>query len=386
MATVFYKIWKPIAKHKIIASLLVIAAVGYSVYAGTKPTNADTQYILTSVKKGTIVASVSGSGEVAATNQLDLVPQGSGTIVSIKVKAGDQVKQGQVIAVLDQKNAFVSLKQAQASVDSAKANLEKVQAGTASTDIQTAQNSVNAAQESLTNAEQNLTQVQATQDLVVKNAYTNMMNAGLAPAAGASNRTTAVPTIAGAYTGTDQGSYKISLYQTEAGLHYSVSGLETGDGLFSPGMIAIGTHGLYLNFPAGNYFDGDYWTIDIPNLKSSTYLSASNAYETAKQSRISAEQTAQNQIDTATLNLQQTQTALAAKMTPPNPADVAAAKAQVDSALVQLQNAQNNYQNTIVKAPFDGKIASVNVQAGSQAGASTSIATLITNQLYASIP
>ncbi len=378
--------WSFILRHKTLTIVLLLCVIGYGVYTLTMTTKAATQYVLTSVKKSMVVASVAGTGEVAATNQLDVQAQSSGMITAVNVKNGADVKTGQILAVIDQRNAVVSLKQAQASVESAKANLAKVLAGATSADLQSVQASVDSATLAVKNAQRNLEQTKSQQETAVKNAYRSLTNAGLTFVAGPVNRTTGALVLSGTYAGTAEGQYMITLFGTNNGTHYMISGLETGEGRVEAGTIVpLGSQGLFVQFPA-NVFDGDQWTLEVPNVRSASYLNARNAYETAKQTQIQSLQSAQQSVDSATLNLQQAQANLALKKVPPSTSDVATAQAQMYSAYAQLESAQNTYANCFVKAPFDGKIAALNAKVGDQAANSTVVATLITKQMYASVP
>ncbi|WP_204060062.1 efflux RND transporter periplasmic adaptor subunit [Microbispora corallina] len=81
--------------------------------------SADASPLTSRVTRGTVLASVSASGSVesARTRALDFGT--SGTVESVKVKAGDKVKKGQVLARLDDTTAQENLDAAKASFDAA---------------------------------------------------------------------------------------------------------------------------------------------------------------------------------------------------------------------------------------------------------------------------
>jgi len=156
------KLKERIKKHKFISAIVAIALV-YGVYWGYQqayPATVAIQYTTEAAAKTTISVAVSGSGQVLQKSRLDLKPPvtGSGnlTLTAVNVKNGDNVKAGQVIAVLDQKNSAASLSQAKASMLSAQANYDKLVAGATVYDIQLSQNSVNQAQQSYKNAQAQL--------------------------------------------------------------------------------------------------------------------------------------------------------------------------------------------------------------------------------------
>jgi HlyD family secretion protein len=121
------------------------------------------------IASGTVVTSISSSGNVTAPQNLDINFGASGKITQISVSVGQHVTQGQQLARLDPAAA-------QAALDTAKAQLAAAQAklanpsGTTPLDTsgmaiseQQAQQQVNAAQTALSNAQQNLSLDQTTQ-------------------------------------------------------------------------------------------------------------------------------------------------------------------------------------------------------------------------------
>ncbi len=116
------------AAHKIISAIAVIAVLGI-VYLGYKSftaANGENRYVMAAVKRGNIVVSVTGSGQVSASNQVDLKPKISGDIIYIGVKSGQEVMAGTLIAQLDARDAQKSVRDAQANLESAKLQLEKL--------------------------------------------------------------------------------------------------------------------------------------------------------------------------------------------------------------------------------------------------------------------
>ncbi len=77
------------------------------------------------VASGIVQSTVSGSGNLQATSQLNLGFKTSGTVTHIYVTQGEQVVQGQLLATLDPQSAEVILEQAKAALQAAEANLAK---------------------------------------------------------------------------------------------------------------------------------------------------------------------------------------------------------------------------------------------------------------------
>ncbi|MEK7631051.1 MAG: efflux RND transporter periplasmic adaptor subunit [Patescibacteria group bacterium] len=129
---------------------------GYWIYSSLTSGDEATHYILASAEKQTIISTVTGSGQVSASNQIDLKPKASGNVVYMGVTAGAQVKTGALIAQLDARDAQKAVRDAEVNLESAKLSLEKLQkpADTLST-IQ-AENTLARAKESRQQAEDDL--------------------------------------------------------------------------------------------------------------------------------------------------------------------------------------------------------------------------------------
>lgn len=116
--------------------IVLIAVVGFGAYKyfGSSKTQA-TQYQTEQSQKGTLIVSVSASGQVASTNSSQVETQATGVVNKVMVKDGDTVKSGQVLATIDldqsgkQKaaQALSSYQNAKSSLESAKANLYSLQ-------------------------------------------------------------------------------------------------------------------------------------------------------------------------------------------------------------------------------------------------------------------
>ncbi|OGE88011.1 MAG: hypothetical protein A3J07_01990 [Candidatus Doudnabacteria bacterium RIFCSPLOWO2_02_FULL_49_13] len=390
-----------VKKHKIIGGLLIVAIIGgYFWYQKTHSTTAQAQYVTGVAEKTTIAVSVSTSGQVSAENQIDLKPGGTGALTSVNVKAGDQVKAGQVIAVVDQSNNNVLLAQARASVLQAQANYDKLIAGLTGSDLTAAQKTVTDAQKAIDNAKENVEKAKrdynttvTEQQQAVDKAYNTLLNSGLTVV---SNNllSTATMTLSGSYTGTTEGQYAISLYDTTgAGIYYSVSGLGSQSDSVNRGFARPLGNGLYITFgTSGTLYSFTTLTIDVPNKTSSAYYTNLSAYNSSLSNQTKAIQTDQDAIDSAEdavvdaeENLADAKLVFEEKLAPADNADVTSAKASLLSAQASLQSASNNYNNNNLKAAFDGIVAVLNNKKGDQVTAATVVATIITKQQLATV-
>ncbi|MDD5043165.1 MAG: efflux RND transporter periplasmic adaptor subunit [Patescibacteria group bacterium] len=147
-----------LAKRKIIIVLIVaLAAVGgyfgYKAYWGD---TAEVRYVLAAVTKGTLITSVFGSGQISASNQIDITPKISGDLVYVGVKTGEEVKTGTLIGQLDSKEAQKSVRDAESALESAKLSLEKLKKPADELSILQAENSLAQAKESKQKADDDL--------------------------------------------------------------------------------------------------------------------------------------------------------------------------------------------------------------------------------------
>ncbi|MFA4941541.1 MAG: efflux RND transporter periplasmic adaptor subunit [Patescibacteria group bacterium] len=120
------KLFKLIWNHKIITLVVlsVLGITGFWSYKHFVPSVNQVSYITDTIKKGMLVTTVSGSGQVSASSQVDIKPKISGDIVSLNVKAGQEVKEKDIIAQIDTKDSIRSLNSAKSDLETAKLDLE----------------------------------------------------------------------------------------------------------------------------------------------------------------------------------------------------------------------------------------------------------------------
>jgi multidrug resistance efflux pump len=99
---------------------------------------------------------LSAAGYIIARNQVEVASKITGRIVSLEVKEGDFVKQGQVIARLDDYEVSAQVRQAQANLEAAQARLKQLEAGSRQQEIERAKAQMERAKADLNNAELNL--------------------------------------------------------------------------------------------------------------------------------------------------------------------------------------------------------------------------------------
>ncbi|MEI7810020.1 MAG: efflux RND transporter periplasmic adaptor subunit [bacterium] len=107
--------------------LIVVLVIGYLIYKKATTTTGETRYVTTTASTGTIISSVAGTGQVSASNQINIQPEVSGTITRVNVKAGDSVYSGQTLFAIDNTDAQKTVRDAEINLENAKISLKKLQ-------------------------------------------------------------------------------------------------------------------------------------------------------------------------------------------------------------------------------------------------------------------
>ncbi|WP_028060193.1 efflux RND transporter periplasmic adaptor subunit [Candidatus Solirubrobacter pratensis] len=137
-----------IALSALAATAVAIAAI----VVGSPVATADSGRTVT-VARGVIQSTVSGSGNLAPANQLELNFGTSGDVTKISVEEGEHVSKGQLLARIDDSSAKVAVAQAKADLASAEDQQATASTSTASASAAAA---VDSAQLALKSAEQAL--------------------------------------------------------------------------------------------------------------------------------------------------------------------------------------------------------------------------------------
>lgn len=95
--------------------LVILILVGYWVYSRSAATDSAPEYVFGQVKRGNIVSTVSGTGQISAANQIELKSKVSGDITKLYVNTGDTVKAGDPILDIDSHDALIALQNARIS-------------------------------------------------------------------------------------------------------------------------------------------------------------------------------------------------------------------------------------------------------------------------------
>lgn len=138
-------------RHRIITAVIILAALegGYVGYKKFFSAAGETRYVFAAAQKGTLIVAVSGSGQVSASQQVDIAPKVSDDIVWIGVKNGQEVAAGTLIARLNSADAAKSVRDALVNLESARIALEKLKKPADALSVFQAENALQAARDNL---------------------------------------------------------------------------------------------------------------------------------------------------------------------------------------------------------------------------------------------
>ena len=114
-------------KAFVFASILAIA-FGITSCGLDMPKETKTSYETMTVKKQDLTVPVKFSAKLKGQSDVTITPQVSGQLLQIRVSEGQQVRRGQVLFVIDSRNAQHEVQAAQANLQAARANLLAAQA------------------------------------------------------------------------------------------------------------------------------------------------------------------------------------------------------------------------------------------------------------------
>lgn len=116
---------------KILYSIAIIVfalAIGLIIFNAVSSNGANSQYTFEEIGHGDLSNTVSSTGTINAVSTVEVGTQVSGIIDRLYVDFNDQVRKGQLLAVLDTVLLKTALMDAEANVDRAKAQLEQATA------------------------------------------------------------------------------------------------------------------------------------------------------------------------------------------------------------------------------------------------------------------
>jgi len=129
--------------------IIIFAVIGYLVADKSNNDSVEVEYITSSVERGFLVSSVSGTGQVSSVDQVEIKPDGSGKIVGVSASNGQAVKAGALIARIDSRDQSVQVSEAVAQLEIAELELKELKELADDLIIMEAEHTLEASKESL---------------------------------------------------------------------------------------------------------------------------------------------------------------------------------------------------------------------------------------------
>ncbi len=358
-----------IHKPKHVAAISVIVAIIIGIVGAIIITRPPT-YQFAKAQAG-IIQNVWSLGTTtgASAQNLTLSFQGSGQIDGVFVKVGDMVKDGEVLATLDQENSLGALTQAKAAYASALANYNKLENGATAADIAVSSSSLDAAQTALAHSEETLIQTLNDSLTAGTNAVRNDTDIFF------SNADANTPMLNTSGVNFSNQSLEYQIQNERASVNLMLSGWQSE-------LVGTNTASdltTLANDAQNNLHSISTYLSDLNSLFT-TYVSGNAAVQsTAEGNIISAQGVITGQIaaltgatqavSSAEVGVAQSQAGLTLTTAQARPEDIAAAQAQMASAQGAVQIAQSAYDNRIIAAPGDGVVTAVYITVGQIASA-----------------
>ncbi|TAN33028.1 efflux RND transporter periplasmic adaptor subunit [Patescibacteria group bacterium] len=152
------KILQFVKNHKIIFGLIIIALAfgGYYIIKAAAGGKTEIRYVLAAAERGTLINSITGSGQIAASNQADAKAKASGDVLYVAVKQGQEVKAGAILVSLNAKDALKAVRDAQSNLTSAKLSLNKLKKAADPLSVLQAENDLEQSREAKVTAQSDL--------------------------------------------------------------------------------------------------------------------------------------------------------------------------------------------------------------------------------------
>ena len=165
------KLFAFILKRKVLSFFVIVLffGSGWYGYRALKGTPTEIRYVTATAQKGTIINAVSGSGQIAVLNQVDIKTKGSATLMTLPIVNGQAVKAGDLLAQLDTREAYKAVRDADANLQSATLALQKATQPATASELLQAENALTSARNTVEKLRlTQLTEYQKKQEAIVQ--------------------------------------------------------------------------------------------------------------------------------------------------------------------------------------------------------------------------
>jgi HlyD family secretion protein len=395
--------------------LCVILVAGYWSYNKLTSTATEIRYVTATVTKGVITTSVSGSGQVAASNQVSLKAKSTGDVVYVGGIAGDKVTVGKLLIQLDTASALRTLRDAQASYDNAELSLQETLAPADKLTLTQAENSLTQAIISKNNAVEDLTKAYDDSFNSISNAFLDLPSImtgldGILYDKTLNNVSYNVNAYSDSVYRFDD---KIYLYRDDVIVKYKTA-KEAYDKNFidyksisrtsATGTVedvlsetyntakliadAIKSYNNLIDRYINLLTDQNMAISNISNTDKTSlsgYTGKINSHLSTLLSQISSIKNSKDSIESAIRTIDEKTQSLEKTKEGSTDLQIASSKLALQQKENSLLDAKQALADCYIRAPFDGKLASVDVKVGDSISSGTAVATFMTENQIAEI-
>jgi multidrug efflux pump subunit AcrA (membrane-fusion protein) len=345
-------IFKYIKRHILLVSIFTICIIVGGFFLVRTASQRQTDWTTSEVTRGDVRNIVSISGTVNAVDTAELGFPTAGTLASIEVTEGDTVTTGQTLATLTYNDLRAEYDDTYAVLLIAQADRNELITG-----MRTEERNI-----STTNADiarEDLTRITKEQKERTQNAYRTLLSTDLEAFPENSSIERSFPIVSGTYT-CEEGVYTLTVFKSNAssGYSYRLSGLENGTySVRTDAPALLGACGLQIQFADGEIYGNTVWNIEIPNKRSSSYITNANAYSLA----LTQEKNAIAEARQALILAEQNNTL---KTADPRTEALSRTEAYVLQAQARVDAVSAKIQEHILVAPFNGIVTKIDLAVG----------------------
>jgi HlyD family secretion protein len=394
---------KQIFKKKSFWIVTVIVIVIIGIVIASSGGGEKTEYTTEDAKIGTLTQTVTATGAIDSSQDIDLSFRAGGRVVFLNVNEGDEVKAGQVLASINSASLSAQVSQYRANLAVAQADLDKIKAGSS-------QEQVEVTMEKLIKAENDLASLKSKRNnelQTLREKSTNSLN---------NASFTMVVALDKVYNHLVASDKTIYLQVSDSFLKNSVTSeyyiikdkiAEAQEMIdlanankTSSNIITVSTNIVSTMNDLSSFLDSSFLLADkivintnYPQttkdaIKSdiSTQQSTNNTtlvtLQTAKSNLISSIDSYISQIQAAESALSIAQAELKLTQADPREFELNSARAKVGQAQAQLNKVLADLADYAIIAPIDGVVTKVNYNLGEQAVASQTVIKMLSTEEY----
>jgi len=419
------KMFNLIIRHKFttVITLLIVIIGGYFGYQAISGSNEAVRYTVAAVKRSTLIVSISGSGQVSSSDQVDIKPKVSGDVVYVGAKDGQELKAGALLVQIDIGEAEKAVRDAETDLETVKLELDKLFEPVNELDLLRAENNLVQAEESKQKAEDNIIEAYEDAFNAISNAFLDLPTiiTGLRDILYSyeiaeseitvSNYSWNISTLKNLVDYQDR--YKLEKFIDSAESDYKAARTRYDENFenykntsrYSDKDViktlleetletvramaeAVKSENNMLDFWVDDRSEKDLRTVnkvteyqsDIKSLTSKTnshllsLLSIQRSIQDSKEDVLNAER-----------SIEEIELSLAELKAGADELDIRAKKITIQQKEDVLLDAKEDLENHYIYAPFNSMIAEINVDEGDSVSSNTVLATLITQQKIAEV-